>query len=168
MDNFKEIQDKLERYLLIPRTLVFVKYKGKYIFIEKDFNNSFIDGSINGVGGHIEMGEDPFSSARREVFEETGLSLTKLELIALLFSNTTKNPGIIVFIFRAESKGGKIKESEEGRIIACEKNEIINEQKLMKDVPYLLDLCEKHKQNSRPLILMYHSDNNGELRIVTF
>lgn len=167
MDNLTIIQEKSERYLLIPRTLVFVKHKDKYIFIEKDFNNSFIDGSINGVGGHMEMGEDPFSSARREVFEETGLSLSKLELIALLFSNTAKNPGIIVFIFRAESIEGKIIESEEGKIIISKKEEIISKKGLMKDIPFLMDLCEKHKENSRPLILMYQCDNNGELRIVT-
>ena len=167
MDNYKRIKDNHERYLLIPRTLVFVRYKGKYIFIEKDFNNSFIDGSINGVGGHMEMGEDPFSSARREVFEETGLSLTNLELIAILFSDTTKNPGIIVFIFRAESMGEKIIESEEGKIIISKKEEIISKKGLMKDIPFLMDICEKHKENSRPLILMYQCDNDGELRIVT-
>lgn len=163
----KTIDKKMvDRYQLIPRTLVFIEHNEKYVFIEKDFKDSFFSGSINGIGGHMEKGEDPYSAVRREVLEETGLELTKLELVALLINNTGVNPGILVFLFLAESNGGEIKESPEGKIITLSRNEIDKKEGLFEDIPLLIELCESHINNTKPSILMYQRNKNEKMRIV--
>lgn len=41
-------------------------------------------GKWNGVGGHIEIGESPFESMRREIFEETGIQVDALRFGGIL------------------------------------------------------------------------------------
>lgn len=38
-------------------------------------------GTFSVPGGHVEMGEEPYDAAVREVLEETGITLTELEFI---------------------------------------------------------------------------------------
>lgn len=154
-----------QRYQLIPRTLIFLNHNEKVILIEKTQNASFVEGRLNGVGGHIEIGEDPFMAARREVLEETGLGIENLDLVALLFIDTNKNPGILVFIFKGDSKEGKIKESDEGKLWLLDKNEIKKEKQVMEDVPFLMEICETHGKNAAPRIIRYKKDRSGKLRI---
>jgi 8-oxo-dGTP pyrophosphatase MutT (NUDIX family) len=57
----------------------------------------------NGLGGHIERYEDPLSSARREIFEESGLVVTDLSLRAVYNIDAGGSTGIILFVFTAYS-----------------------------------------------------------------
>lgn len=41
-------------------------------------------GLLNGVGGHVESGEEPFAAMRREFLEETGLKVNTWELCVVL------------------------------------------------------------------------------------
>ena len=156
----------MNRYQLVPRTLVFIRHEGKIVLIEKNKNNSLVQGQFNGVGGHVEMGEEPVESAIREVREETGLQVTGLQMVAILFIDTGINPGIMVFVFKADSAGGTITESGEGRLVLLTRDEVNHEKRMMQDIPALLEICENHKTNHPPKILKYFFNKNGVLRIV--
>ncbi len=69
-----------ERYALIPRTLTFLFNKDEILLIKVPENRGAWTGLFNGVGGHIERGEEPHSAALREIFEETRLSPASLSL----------------------------------------------------------------------------------------
>ena len=156
------------RYQLVPRTLVFIQHEGKIVFIDKARNNSLVLGQFNGVGGHVELGEEPYESAIREIQEETGLLVTGLEMVAMLFIDTETNPGILVFVFKADSAGGTLTESGEGGLVLLTRDEVIHEKRMMQDIPALLEICENHKSNHPPKILKYFFNKNGGLRIVIF
>jgi 8-oxo-dGTP diphosphatase len=68
------------RYKVIPRTLIFLFNESKILLIKQNSEIKPSFGRWNGIGGHIEEGEDPFSSARREIFEESGLSIENINI----------------------------------------------------------------------------------------
>jgi 8-oxo-dGTP diphosphatase len=149
----------------VPRTLVFIRRGDEYLLIHKKKKNSYGFGKMNGVGGHIEKGEDPFTSACREVLEETGLTISQIELCAILFIDIGDTPGIEVFVFRAEYEGGQISQSDEGILEWKSLEEIRSIEQVLDDVPMLIDLCKNHKKGKSPQFVKYSYDEKGHLRI---
>ena len=161
-----DISSIQNRYSLVPRTLVFIQKEETILFINKNKGSSFGSGKLNGLGGHIEKSEEPFAAARREICEEANIEVNNLELAAILIIDIQISPGIIVFIFKADYLSGKVKKSKEGDLIWISREAIPNNESLVKDVPFLIDLCDKHQAGSPPQILNYIYDDKGELRIV--
>ena len=155
-----------KRYQVVPRTLVFIKNKDKYLLIRKNKQDFFGFNKLNGVGGHIEKGEEPFESVQREVAEETGVEIENLELAAILFIDINEIPGIEVFVFRADYVRGEISHSEEGTLEWMPYYEIVKSKDVLTDVPELIQICETHKKGCKPAILKYLYIDSGDLRIV--
>ena len=154
------------RYQLVPRTLIFIRNKDKYLFIHKKISDSFGYGKLNGIGGHIEKGEEPYESAIREIKEETGLIINVLSLAAIVFIDIRINPGILMFVYSAAYKNGSIQASAEGELVWIAKNKIKERNDFVKDVPFLLDITETHKNGSPPRFIKYLYDKDNNLRIV--
>ena len=154
------------RYQMVPRTLIFIKKGENYLLIHKKKPESFGFNKMNGVGGHIERGEEPFESAQREIVEETGLVVGGLDLCAILFIDINSTPGIQVFVFKAEYLEGEIQHSSEGELCWMPLLEIRNSGEVVSDVPELIEVSEAHVRGAQPQIIKYVYDNSGELRIV--
>ena len=154
------------KYQLVPRTLVFIQHDDKYLFIHKKKKGSFGFQKLNGIGGHIEMGEEPFESARREIMEESGLKIKDLSLAALVFIEIGINPGILMFVFHATYTEGKLCGSDEGDLLWLNRSDLENEDNIVKDVPFLLEITEQHQPGSPPRIIKYLYDGEKQLRIV--
>lgn len=154
------------KYQLVPRTLVFIRRGEEYLFIHKKKQDSFGYEKLNGIGGHIEKGEEPFESAMREIHEETGLHVKDLNLAAIVFIDISINPGILMFVFSAKNSTGHIQNSEEGELIWINREQISSREDIVKDVPFLIDLTENHKSGEPPQLLKYLYDEKKELRIV--
>lgn len=161
--NEKSIQSK---YMLVPRTLVFIRDEDKYLFIHKKKKDSFGFEKLNGIGGHIEKGEEPYESARREIFEETRLVVENLSLVAIVIIDIGIIPGILMFVFSAKYSKGCPISSEEGDLLWIHKDEIPGMQNIVKDVPFLIDIIEKHCNGQIPKFIKYLYDESEELRIV--
>ena len=67
-----------DRYTIIPRTLIFLICGKNVLLLKGALNKRLWAGLYNGVGGHIERGEDILTAAQRELQEETGLEEVKL------------------------------------------------------------------------------------------
>lgn len=106
----------LDRYMLVPRTLVFLTQGEQVLLLKGDKSKHLWAGLYNGVGGHVEQGEAVLSSALREVLEETGLTPTRLWLCGTLTIDTQTNPGVCVFVFKGECGEAKLNFSHEGTL----------------------------------------------------
>jgi 8-oxo-dGTP diphosphatase len=71
----------------------------------------------NGLGGHIEAGEDVLSSARRELREEAGIDAHDLRLAAVIHADAGDPVlGVLVFVFTAYASDKVVTESSEGSL----------------------------------------------------
>ena len=74
-------------------------------------------GKWNGVGGKLEAGETPEECARREILEETGLSVDHLEWKGLLtFPGFSNDEDWYAFVFVAREFDGQLIDSPEGNL----------------------------------------------------
>ncbi|MEI6290685.1 MAG: NUDIX domain-containing protein [Chloroflexota bacterium] len=135
----KQQQINPDRYTVIPRVLIFPLRENEVLLLKKKSKNgqgSQWENKYNGPGGHIEKGEDVYSAASRELFEETGLS-GQLTLCGIIMINTGSAPGICLYIFKADQLTGILSPSKEGDP-AWLQIETIQDNPLVEDVPLLL------------------------------
>lgn len=104
-----------DRYMVIPRVLIFVTQPGRILLIKGSPNKRLWANKYNGIGGHVEAGEDVLAAAQRELAEETGLQGVDLRLCGNIMVNASDRIGISIFLFKGAYTGGKITPSEEGR-----------------------------------------------------
>ncbi len=106
---------------------------------------------LNGIGGHIERGEDPRGAALREIKEETGLTLppSSLYLSGVVTVDVGKSPGIGLYIFVGETEISETHRSSEGTPEWIDLEDF-EKQTLVDDLPALLPRAIKSYQNKQP------------------
>jgi len=128
-----------DRYTVYPRTLTFLLNGEEVLLIKRSPTASLFPGLYNGVGGHVERGEDVLSAARREVREETGLDVPDLSLRCLLHVDEGPDrPGVLVFVFVGRTDRRQVIASPEGTLhwVPLAHLKRLN---LMPDLPQLLE-----------------------------
>ena len=152
-----------DRYICIPRTLIFLM-RGESVLLLKGASTKRIwANKYNGVGGHIERGEDILSSAKRELDEETGLS-ADLRLVGILQVDVEPNTGICVYIFMGECQEGEPRPSEEGTLEWLRFDEL-NQYPLVEDVAVLLERIRKMNVGESPFSARSFYDKSERLRV---
>ncbi|MGT2771778.1 NUDIX hydrolase [Streptococcus marimammalium] len=81
-------------------------------------DNDIHSGKWISVGGKIEQGESPEECAKREIFEETGLTVTQMALKGIItFPNFTPEEDWYTYVFKVIGfEGELIKDSPEGTL----------------------------------------------------
>ena len=159
------VQDQginLERYMLVPRTLIFLTRKDEILLLKGAENKRLWAGLYNGVGGHIEQGEDVLSSAQRELHEETGLLSSNLRLCGVITVDTQTNPGVGVFIFTGVCSEGEPMHSKEGTL-EWVKISGIKYLPLVADLQVLLPKILDMKPDDPPFSAFSRYDDDGKL-----
>lgn len=153
------------RYQAVPRVLIFLRNGGDVLLLRGAPDKRIWANKYNGVGGHIEPDEDVMSAARREVKEETGLSVGALELAAVVNINAGKpDLGIIMFVFVGWSNTRDTSASHEGSLHWVPIDRLPFDE-LVEDLEYLLPRVLGQWKDNRPRFLYYCYDAEERLVI---
>jgi len=153
------------RYKVVPRTLVFLfDSTNRVLLIKGSSNKRLWSGLYNGIGGHIEVGENIQEAAVRELKEETGIINCPLQFCGQIMVDVTPETGVSLFIFRGTYQDEVIISSSEGELTWIPLDAIEN-LRLVEDLPRLIPLVAAHQPDSPVIIGKYSYDQEGKLRI---
>jgi 8-oxo-dGTP diphosphatase len=152
------------RYQVIPRTLIFLFRQNQVLLIKGSPTKRLWANRYNGIGGHVERGEDILSAARRELFEETGLSPAALSLCGTVMIDVGESAGIALYVFRGDYGCGEIVSSEEGNLEWVELGRVYD-LPLVEDLPVLLRMVLDTPAGVSPFAARYEYDDQERLRI---
>ena len=143
---------------VVNSSLIYIEQDGKYLMLHrvKKVNDLNKDKWL-GVGGKFEFGESPEECARREAFEETGLTLKKLHyrgIVTFVYGDITE----YMHLFTSTSFEGTIKECDEGTLEWVDKSEVYNLPIWEGDKIFFM-LMEDDKTPFFSLKLVYEGDN---------
>lgn len=98
--------------------------------IKRSSKKRYYPNFVNPPGGKVDLKEDPFVAASREILEETGLMVKNVRLEAVVFEiKPVKNEPYnwLVFQFSGDYKSGKLKKTSEGELLWFTKDELIQQ-----------------------------------------
>ena len=75
-------------------------------------------------GGHIEKNEPIVDSVVREIYEETGLTISNLELCGIKHWIQENGARYLVFLYKTNTYSGNIRSSSEGKVFWMSLNEL--------------------------------------------
>lgn len=155
------------RYQVIPRTLCFITHDEEVLLLLGGAKKRLWAGRYNGLGGHVEAGEDIDTSVRREVREEAGLEVRDLRLRCVVHADAgDPASGILFFVFTAAADGKNVLPSSEGALEWWPVS-ALPVDKMVEDLPELLPKVLKMGPTD-PLLFAAYSYDNGNRLVIRF
>lgn len=153
------------RYTVVPRTLIFLFDSEDRVLLLKGANTKRLwPGLYNGIGGHIERGEDIFEAASRELLEETGIAGIDLAYCAHISVDVSDQYGVSIFVFKGQYTGDHLINSSEGELHWVSLK-MVGSLPLVEDLPELIPRVAAYQSN-RPIIVgKYSYRDSGEMDI---
>jgi 8-oxo-dGTP diphosphatase len=149
------------RYTVIPRTAIFLRRGDSYLLLKGAPTKRLWANKYNGLGGHVERGEDVLTAAKRELLEETSLH-AELWLCGTLIVDAGEM-GIALYFFSGDcAEDDKPRESKEG-LAEWIPYQRIGELPLVEDLPVLLGKIHSMKRGDPPFHARSYYDENDRL-----
>jgi len=119
----------------------------------------------NGVGGHVESDEDIYTSAIREIREETGLEVQELTIRGVVnIPLADQATGILMFVFTAAAESRDVIPSTEGNLEWVPRDRL-DSLDLVEDLPVILPLILDTPREAPPFFAHYSYDAQDCLKI---
>lgn len=155
-----------KRYMLIPRTLIFITRGNKVLLLKGAPSKRLWANRYNGIGGHIERGEDVLTAGKRELLEETGLTAQDLRLFGTVTVDAGPDVGVGIYVLRGECPHGEPVNSREGYLEWIAFSDVAN-LPLVEDLYILLPRLLKMNTVDPPFSAHYFYNEEDQM-VVTF
>jgi 8-oxo-dGTP diphosphatase len=152
------------RYTVIPRTAIFLRRGEFYLLLKGAPTKRLWANKYNGLGGHIEKGENILAAAKRELLEETGLD-ADLWLCGTVIVDAGET-GICLFLFSGDCPEGEPHASPEG-LAEWISYDAIPDLPVVEDLPVLLAKIHHMQRGDAPFFAWSDYDE-GEKLVVEF
>lgn len=118
-------------------TLCFITHGNDVLLLQHPSDGDRFRGLWNGIGGHVERGEDLSAAARRELREEAGLEVDALSLRGVVHETGLLGHAHLLFVFVGRARTREFS-SPEGLELRWQPIERLGELPLVEDVAALL------------------------------
>ena len=112
-------------------------------------------------GGHVEKEESFVDAMIREVFEETGLTITAPQLCGTKQFQTDEGARYVVFFYKASQFSGELKSSSEGEVFWIDRKDLAN-YPLATDMLAIVEVMESPQLSE---FYYYKEDGNWKYRL---
>jgi 8-oxo-dGTP diphosphatase len=151
------------RYTVVPRTLSLLVRGGEILLLRLGAQRGEWSGRLNGLGGHVEPGEDVLTSARREIREEAGLLPGDLRLCGVVMIDVGP-PGIGLFVFVGTLPDDATPQSGLEGHPEWIRLDSLDPAQLVEDLPTILPRALACHAAGEVFLARYHYNQDGELR----
>ncbi len=152
--------------LVIPRVLCFITHGDDVLLLRGAPDKRLWANRYNGIGGHVEPGEDVYSAARREIQEEAGIPVTDLRLRGVIsVAPEGDEPDILIFVFTAQALSRDVRASAEGQPVWVPRAQI-GALDVVEDVPVVLEWVSAMKPDDPVFAASSFRDEAGSIRLV--
>lgn len=142
---------------MINTTLCYIEKDNKYLLLHRTKKeNDLNEGKWIGVGGKFEKDETPEECLLREVKEETGLTLTKYKLRAVITFISNKWQTEYMYLFTASEFTGELISCNEGELEWVAQDDILKLNIWEGDKIFLKKMIEE--DNFFTLKVVYEGD----------
>ena len=153
------------RYQVVPRTLIFLFNQHNQVLLLKGANTKRLwAGLYNGIGGHIEAGEDIAEAAYRELSEEAGIEDVVLHFCAQVMVDVAHSTGVAIFTFRGDASTTDFTPSKEGRLFWVDLDDL-ESIPLVEDLLLLIPRIAAHQPESPVIIGKYVYQPDGSMKV---
>lgn len=153
------------RYQVVPRTLIFLQRGDQVLLLRGAPHKRLWANRYNGLGGHVERGEDILSAARRELREEAGVEASNLRLSGILIVDAEPDTGVAVFILTGELAEGEPRPSSEGELEWLPVTGLAD-LPLVEDLHVLLPRALAQRPGEPPFFARSYYDEQGQLHVI--